>query len=221
MITFTFVMTGTKYRPKHVNALVSALKQYYPASSYVCYTDQPESAELSDDILRVAIDPRLHLPGVWNKLALFREVRPEFNNVVYFDLDTIIRKDPTPWIEKIDWNKLTMVDCHWKPKSIVNLTNYDVTINSSMMAWNMNCQPDLTEIWSYFFNSGLRDYFVKKYVGMDRYLVHEVFNWTLIHQDTFPTDMIRSHKYESRGKDAPVVTFEEVDFDTIDPAKIA
>lgn len=219
MIDFNFVMTGTKYRPGDVNTLVEQLRRYYPDSTYTCYTDQPNSRALSDDIQRLDVGP-LHLRGVWNKLVMFREIRPEFNNVVYFDLDTIIRGDPRPFLDQVDFSKLTLVDCFWKDPDIVRLTNYDVRFNSSVMAWNMHMQPALIDLWSHFAHSGYRDYFVKKYVGIDRYMGHEDFSH--IEWDTFQTSMIRSHKYQDMCyPNAPVVTFEEVDFGLIDPSKVA
>lgn len=219
MIDFNFVMTGTKYRPADVNALVLRLREYYPDSTYTCYTDQPFSPVLIDNIQRIDVGP-LHLRGVWNKLAMFREVRPEFNNIVYFDLDTIIRADLRPFLKDVDFSKLTVVDCFWKDPNIVRLTNYDVLFNSSVMAWNMTMQPSLTDLWGHFAHSGYRDYFLKKYVGMDRYLGHEDFSH--IEWDYFSINMIRSHKYQDVCfQDAPVVTFEEVDFGLIDPTTIA
>jgi hypothetical protein len=107
-----------------------------------------------------------------------------------------------------------MIDCHWKSKDIVRLTNLDVTVNSSVLAWHSD-NPKIHNIWNHF-NSGYKDYYLRKYVGIDRFLAHEPFEKDLF--DYFPHDYIMSYKYESHNKMAPVITFEELDFGSIDTA---
>ena len=110
-------------------------------------------------------------------------------------------------MEHIDWSKLTVVDCHWKKSNLYKrLSNYDVDINSSILAWDTN-KSDIHGLWDHFYNSGYKDYFLRKYVGIDRYIVHEDFEY-----NTFPHDFIQSHKYEPNKK-AAVTTFEEVNFE--------
>ena len=85
---------------------------------------------------------------------------------------------------------------------MIRPTNYDVTINSSVMFFD-NSQPAINEIWNHFANSGLRDYFLRKYVGIDRYIQHEEFR-------THPLQISTSWKYDE-VHNRPLVTFEEVD----------
>lgn len=47
---------------------------------------------------------------------------------------------------------------------------YDVHINSSIITWTA---AEQSHIWEYFLSN--RDYFMRKYVGIDRFLVHEKF----------------------------------------------
>jgi hypothetical protein len=201
-----FVKWGNKYSASHVNNLHNSLKSYQPNYRYYCLTD--DSNGLNSDIEAIKLDPKLHLKGVWAKLFMFSDSFPIKGNIQYFDLDTVIQSDP--FTIDINWDKLTVVDCHWKPKNIVRINNYDVTINSSILAWNSN-NPQIPEIWSKF-NNGYRDYYLRKYVGIDRFIVHEGFEHLF---DYFPHDYVMSYKYEQR-KDAPVVTFEELSFERAD-----
>ena len=127
--------------------------------------------------------------------------------ILYFDLDVKINSDPFDIIKQINWNKLTVIDCHWKKSNLYKrLSNYDVDINSSMLAWHSK-STSVHEMWDHFYNSGYKDYFLRKYVGIDRYIVHEDFEY-----NTFPHNFIQSYKYEP-DKKAPVTTYEEVNFE--------
>ena len=103
-----------------------------------------------------------------------------------FDLDVKILKDPL--IDLDDWSKITIVDSHWKVGKLYNrLSNYDVKINSSVIAW---IPMDTEDIWDHF-NTGLRDYYMRKYVGIDRFIVHEDIEY-----NTFNHSYIQSKKYQ-------------------------
>ena len=164
----------------------------------------------------IEVPRKLHLKGVWAKLWMFSPEFPVRGDIMYFDLDTIFKGNPFD-VVKPPFSFLAVVNCHWKSPTLPRLTNYDVRINSSILTWN-NETVDVTELWNHFHLDGLRDYFVKKYVGIDRYLVHEEL---LNDSQLLPRELLRSHKYESPTKAAPVITFEEVNFATIDPATIA
>lgn len=213
-MNIVFVKVNTKYSNVDVNNIFRQLYKYRPNFNYYCYTDNiSDGANLDNQITPIMIDPKLHLFKVWNKLYMFNENGPIKGQIMYFDLDTIIQSDPFGVIDSIDFTKLTMVKSHWKPEHLVRLTNYDVTVNSSVLAWDSS-NTEIHQLWNHFINSGQRDYFVKKYAGIDRYLVHENFNENLF--DHFPTEYILSYKYEDHAKRAPVITFEELDFGSID-----
>jgi hypothetical protein len=200
-----FVKWGSKYSASHVNDLYESLVKYRSDFTYYCFTD--DASNINPNINIIPIDPKLHLKGVWTKLFMFSELFPIKGSIQYFDLDTIIQSDP--FDIQINWDKLTVVDCHWKPKSLVRINNYDVTINSSILAWNSS-NPLIPTIWSKF-NNGYRDYYLRKYVGIDRFLVHEGFDDLFCY---FPHSYISSYKYFQQQ--APVITFEEVDFERAD-----
>ena len=49
---------------------------------------------------------------------------------------------------------------------------------------------DTEDIWDHF-NTGLRDYYMRKYVGIDRFIVHEDIEY-----NTFNHSYIQSKKYQ-------------------------
>ena len=201
------VKWGEKYSVKHVIDLIQSLKKYNNKFSYICYTDRDADILEQNDIITIPIPNKPLLKKWWNKLKLFDEKFPVSGKNLYFDLDVKINSDPFYIIEHIDWSKLTVVDCHWKKSNLYKrLSNYDVDINSSILAWDTN-KSDIHGLWDHFYNSGYKDYFLRKYVGIDRYIVHEDFEY-----NTFPHDFIQSHKYEPTKK-AAVTTFEEVNFE--------
>ena len=201
------VKWGEKYSVKHVIDLIKSLKKYNNKFSYICYTDRDADILEQNDIITIPIPNKPLLKKWWNKLKLFDETFPVSGKNLYFDLDVKINSDPFYIIEHIDWSKLTVVDCHWKKSNLYKrLSNYDVDINSSILAWDTN-KSDIHGLWDHFYNSGYKDYFLRKYVGIDRYIVHEDFEY-----NTFPHDFIQSHKYEPNKK-AAVTTFEEVNFE--------
>jgi hypothetical protein len=51
---------------------------------------------------------------------------------------------------------------------------YDVRINSSIMTWTAQEQ---NHVWEHFLKN--KDYFMRKYAGIDRFLVHEGFELNL------------------------------------------
>ena len=202
-----FVKWGTKYSCDHVINLYNSLKKYDNNYSYYCYTDRDADTLLSCGIKTIPIPEKPALKKWWNKLKLFDKDFPLVGQNLYFDLDIKINSDPFYIIDKINWEKLTVIDCHWKKSKVYNrLSNYDVNINSSVLAWDTE-KSNANEMWDHFHKSGFRDYFLRKYVGMDRYIVHEDFEYNL-----FPHSFIQSQKYEP-NKNAPVTTFEEIHFE--------
>jgi len=201
-----FVLWGEKYNASQLQKLYDSVKQYGPTYNYHCFTDQ--SIDIKG-LNIIPIDPKLHLHGVWNKLYMFAEIFPLTGKTFYFDIDTVIQGDP--FKVDVDWEKLNLIYSHFKDDDLLRLTNYDVKINSSVMAWD-NSNKDINSMWSHFETSGYRDYFLRKYAGIDRYIIHEGFKNLL---RFFPADYTWSYKYEEE-KSSPIVTFEELNFADID-----
>lgn len=199
------VKFGTKYSADFVNKLYNDLKRVTASEfKFFCYTDDPESIDQDINIILPLGKPTLK--KVWNKLRLFDPAMPLEGKTYFFDLDVKILKDPLIHTDERDWEKLTLVHSHWKVGKLYNrLSNYDVKVNSSVMTWDAS-NPKMHEYWNHF-NSGFRDYFLRKYVGIDRYIVHEDFSYFV-----FDHEYIQSKKYQPEvDYDACVLTFEEID----------
>ena len=72
------------------------------------------------------------------------------------------------------------------------------------MVW----QNNVHHIWEHF-NSGLRDYYMRKYVGIDRFLAHEDIEVAYL-----PNNFTMSKKYQKREQyefTPAILTYEEID----------
>lgn len=163
MCNIIFVKHGDKYSSKHVNTLSQKLLQYYPQSNFYCYTEDPSGVDI--EVIPVLKKPTLKY--WWNKLALFSDQFPVKGECLYFDLDVDVKSDPN---EYIVWKDLTVLNAYWKADLYMNKHAYDVTINSSIISWIAGEQH---HVWKHFMTN--RDYFMRKYKGIDRFLVHEGF----------------------------------------------
>ena len=196
-----FVKWGTKYSSEDVNILYKSLVR--EDFDYYCYTDDPSGIDPNINIIPIPAKPALKV--WWNKLYMFNKDFPLSGKTIFFDLDIYIRSDPWKILDKIDWNNLTLVDCSYKTYVTDDRKHhFDVKINSSVAAWNTD-NSNIHSIWNKFYTNK-RDYYLRKYAGIDRFIVHEGFNYT-----TFNPDLIQSYKY-SNNITAPIVTFEEVDY---------
>lgn len=172
-----FVKHGDKYDGQHVNRLHKQLVQYYPDVNYFCYTENPDV-----DIHVIPILKRPTLKKWWNKLVLFSKDFPLKGKCLFFDLDMDIKSDPRSYIN--DFSGLTIVEDYYKvgnPKYQIKHA-YNVTINSSIIAWTAGEQ---SHIWEHFMTN--RDYFMRKYSGIDRFIIHEGFK-----VKTFKTGIVNS-----------------------------
>jgi hypothetical protein len=105
---------------------------------------------------------------------------------------------------KVWWNKLRMFDKNFPLSGKTLFLDLDVKMNSSMITWNAD-NSDVHKIWDHF-NTGFRDYYLRKYKGIDRFIVHEEFEF-----DTFSHQHIQSKKYQPDIDYTPIVTtFEEL-----------
>jgi hypothetical protein len=70
---------------------------------------------------------------------------------------------------------------------------YDVHINSSVITWTAGEQRD---VWEHFLEN--KDYFMRKYKGIDRFIVHEK-----VPHNTFEQGLVNSVKSPATW-DAPI-----------------
>ena len=167
MLNIIFVKHGSKYTAKHVNRLSAQLKQYYVNANYYCYTEDSKNVEI--DIIPIFKKPTLRF--WWNKLALFSGDFPVQGKCLYFDLDMDVKSNLD---EYLNWNGLSIIDAYWKQEVYMAKHAYDVRINSSIMTWTAQEQ---NHVWEHFLKN--KDYFMRKYAGIDRFLVHEGFELNL------------------------------------------
>lgn len=193
-----FVKHGDKYNAEHVNRLYSQLIQYYPDARYHCYTEHPQGIDARVNIIWCFNKPTLKL--WWNKLAMFSEDFPIQNGrkCLFFDLDMDIKKDPS---KLITWNGLTILEAYWKHDMFMRKHAYDVKINSSVITWTAGQQK---YIWDHFMTN--RDYFMRKYKGIDRFLVHENISF-----NTFKNGIVNSVANENI--EAPIDMYNGINYE--------
>ena len=212
MYNIICVKFGNKYSSDFVNKLFKDCSLVHRSFEFYCYTDDPEGIDSQINIVN-PIGPTLK--GVWNKLALFSNEFPVKGKNIFLDLDVSVQNNIIERLESYehDWDTLHLVHAPWKnnKKRYGRLSSYDVIHHSSVMVWENSDQwvNNVQKIWKHF-NSGLRDYFMRKYKGIDRFLAHEDF-----HVEYLPTHFTLSKKHEKfdplkRMKPA-VITYEEID----------
>ena len=194
-MNIVFVKVGTKYNHKHVNALISQLKPFFSQARFVCYTDDASSVEC--ECIPTFAKPVL--PKWWNKLALFSEEIGLQGKCVFFDLDSKINFDPTPFLKFS--NKLTVMNDYSKKDKVFSPHAFDTYINSSLMCWTAGEQ---THIWKHFLSN--RDYFLRKYVGIDRFIWNEKLAFETFEDGTVNSVANPFHK------PCPIDTWDNLEF---------
>lgn len=179
-----FVKHGDKYNAEHVNRLRDQLFPYFKGASIYCYTDNPTGVEV--ECIPCFKKPTLRF--WWNKLAMFSKDFPVKGKCLFFDLDMDIKEDPTFYLK---WDGLTVLNAYWKRYTFMAPHAYDVTINSSIITWTAGEQ---NHIWDHFNTN--RDYFMRKYEGIDRFLVHEDFIINT-HDDGIVNSIKHPHFYDA------------------------
>ena len=161
-----FLKHGNKYNHDHVNSLYEQLFFYYPNSHFHCYTEFFSGINLG--INHIPIPEKNPLRLWWNKLALFSYYFPLIRKSLFFDIDVSVRSDPRKYIRWSPNNDITILNAYWKEDLYFAKHAYDVKINSSIITWI----PGTTGyIWN-LFNTN-RDYYMRKYKGIDRFIEHE------------------------------------------------
>ena len=163
LLNIIFVKHGDKYRSGHVNRLYDQLIEFYPDANYFCYTENATGVDARINIIDCFEKPKLKY--WWNKLAMFSKDFPVKGKCLYFDLDMDIKRDPSDFIA---WDGLTIIRDYWKDDLYHAPHAYDVHINSSIITWIAGTQDF---IWQHFLTN--KDYFMRKYPGIDRFIVHE------------------------------------------------
>lgn len=158
------VKWGDKYSHTHVNRLYKMVcKNFKHKFDFVCYTDNDK--DIDPGIKVIPLNTKYRLETWWWKLCLFEKPTDKVN--IFFDLDVVIQKDFSHFVDYATQDKLCMIKSYWKPYMSEVESEYDVDINSSIMIW----KGDLTHIWNQFINDA--EYYLFKYQGIDRYLYYD------------------------------------------------
>ena len=177
MINVICVKWGDKYNSKFVNRLYRMVSKNLSYDfRFFCYTDDETGIHPDVNIIRIGEDNELE--AWWNKLTLFQEGMFE-GTCLFFDLDVVIQNNIDSLIDYLDESCLTKVKCYWKDEQKIRhsidpndpKSSYDMTNNSSVMLWkadNLHC------IYDHFIQN--EDYYMIKYRGIDRFIVHEGFD---------------------------------------------
>jgi len=189
------VKHGKKYNHEHVNKLSEQLSIYF--NNIYCYTEDPTGVNVE------CIDTgKPKVTGVWNKLKMFSDSFPLTGECVFFDLDSKINYDPTPFLE---WhNEPTVISSYWKrdQNKYYIPHHYDTVYNSSIITWI----PGTTgHIWNKFMTNP--DYFTRKYKGIDRFLM-----WEDIKINTFRDGIVNSIA-NPIGYECPIDTYNGISYE--------
>jgi len=192
-----FVKHGDKYSSGHVNKLADQLFKYYPTANFYCYTDDSSGVQITT----IPVFKKPTLRFWWNKLAMFSKDFPVQGKCLYFDLDMDIREDFTHLIK---WDGLTILRDYWKDDKYLPKHAYNVRINSSIITWTAGEQD---HVWEHFLSN--KDYFMRKYVGIDRFIVHEN-----IPHNTFDVGIVNSIADPYNGK-APIDMYNGIEYNVL------
>lgn len=191
-----FVKHGNKYNSDHVNALYEQLYKYFPDASYHVYTEFFSGC--NPELNHIPIPEKISLRYWWNKLYLFSADFPLEKKAAFFDLDVCVKNDPS---EYLVWNGLTVCNAYWKRDMYMAPHAYDVRINSSIITW---IPGEQTHIWDTFVSN--RDYYMRKYKGIDRFLYHEGFP-----HNTFSDGIVNSIANEEMPN-APIDIYNGIEY---------
>ena len=161
-VTVILLKWGDKYTSDNVNELAKELSKYF--SRIVCFTDDPTGVEI--ETIDIPLKPRV--TRWWNKLKLFSDDFEIKGKCVLFDLDIKVNFDPNDYLE---WNdSITLVSAYYKRTDLRYYIKhkYDTIFNSSVMTWETGT---VGHIWNHFLTN--KDYFTRKYKGIDRFVMWE------------------------------------------------
>lgn len=120
---------GAEYVANLFNGIAKHLP--VPYKSW-CVTDNPSG--LLVDITAIEADPAVS--GWWNKIALFRPgIFPEGEQVLYFDLDTVITGD------------LTDIAEHRGKFAMLRDFYFKGNLNSGLMSWQAGSLDHIWRVW--------------------------------------------------------------------------
>lgn len=185
MITISCVKFGDKFTYKHVNRLYKmCCNNFKKDFTFVCHTE--DDYGINGDIIINPLDTSLGLKAWWWKLTLFsdyfhlNDIHTKRGKHLFFDLDVVIQKDFTHFLDYIEKDKLTMIEAYWKDYPV---REPDMNYNSSVLAW----EGKLDQFWKDFDSERTPMLFN----GIDGYL----YNQHPEHLKVFPREEIYSRLF--------------------------
>jgi len=196
MINVICVKWGDRYDYSYVNRLEKMVAQNLSLPhTFYCYTDNPKNINsktisMPDDGLELW----------WPKLRMFEKGFGGLEGeCLFFDLDVVIQKNID---HLLDFKGFHWIQAHWKFNKTIGYESgmrqkeaFDMNCNSSCMRWRVG---ENEHIWNYFWNDP--EYFMMKYVGIDRFMFHEGFGGS-----TFSEGIFYSRKHGIKHGDLPLI----------------
>jgi len=153
MLNIYTVKWGTKYSPKHVEAIYNSCKKFITCDfNFYCLTEDPKN--LHEDIKVIPLPNDNKLEVWWNKMYLFDEnVVRQKGEKLFFDLDIIIQRNIDELVNYDPEDCLCFLKTHWHDmetqyKETRHIPHKYTDLNSSVLRWNDNLNTE--EITLYF-----------------------------------------------------------------------
>lgn len=196
------VKYGDKYSSEDVNRMYRMVeKNVSRPFTFYCMTDNSEN--LLSDINIVFLDESLDLESFWWKICLFDF--PVNEKFIYFDLDIVIQNNIDQLFERIQRDKITIIDYQQSGCELYSSSNFlfNTFYNSSILGFY---PKDHYDIYQTFMSESHLNIF--KYRGLDRFLTHK-FNDRLI-----PFDWTKDYYFRQLKKGEPEYNSYKVKLDT-------
>lgn len=182
-IIATVLKTGGIYDRRHVRWL---WEQFPSEVRLTVYTDDSELLSTMGELARPL---RHNLPGWWSKMELFDPSYPD--DIVFFDLDTVIRRDG-PAVLKAPFNRPLILRDFYRPHGL----------QSSVM-----CIPHefKAEIWRQWLKSPCEwmNLFDKDGLGDQAFLEAAIYSSWGILQDQYPGEYLSWKADDLEGRTLP------------------
>jgi len=191
MISILCLKWGDKYGPAYVNRLYNQCKEFIKLDfKFYCATDN--SKKLNSDIKILDLNDYSIPIGKYGgqrqgkiftaeKVKIIADERFYGTKVLLLDLDLLILKDLTNYLEKYNPKKIAFCDAWWYPEKFYrqNYGRIRCKINSSFLyTFPENASQLKKQMFSKFY-----DYYCLKFYTLDRTVEYNFKDYIEIHKD--------------------------------------
>ncbi len=184
MLNVICLKHGTKYGPEYVNNLFSMMERHLTVPhNFICFTDNPTDF---NERISVRMLPNNPIQGWWWKPYIFKQGHFHHEDVnLFFDLDMVIVRNINHFID-------------YKPGKFIGLEDVGRVwgirppkLGSAVLRWQGN---QYEHLWK---NIEQDPSICKKFHGDQDYI------WSICREqiEFFPSDWIRSYKWEIRKQE--------------------